>query len=582
MKKGILYFKILKHILRDAIKNFPMNYFVMVISSLMMSVGFVLQADIEKKLFDSAYIFISDIGLNNIFFYFVQFVLIYIFTQIMIHISNCAEEIIDFKLQKKLSKEICMKASYVSAEYFEDSNFLDSIEKSITGKESAVNIVLCTSSLVFYYIPYILFMSFWLWKQSPILVFAILLTFIPTVVAYAVQVEVFAKNEDNVAPLRRKSKVYEDSIIGKGHVKETRILGGFNFFMLKYNEVLNQITEFDFNVRKKRQRLNVILKVIQSVSFISIILISLYLAVKGKISVGSFAAVFSSIDILFTNMDEAISRQYGTISESFGTVENYYKFIKTGNFVKEKCEKGLITKVENVSFTYPNSDVEALTNINFEIKPGERIAVVGENGAGKSTLAKILLGIYNPSSGKVYRTTNISKKYTAVFQNYMKYSMSLKDNIVLSNKDSSYDLDDLKMSLSKAGLDIDKEKFFNGLDTILGKEFGGIELSGGEWQKLAIARGMFREFDFIVFDEPTSAIDPFEESNLYDRINKLTRDKTTVIITHRMASVKFADRIFVLKQGELIEVGTHQELINLEGQYARLYKSQKDNYATNL
>lgn len=581
MNKVRLYVKIIKYLFAVIAERMKMNYFVLVVTSFMMAGTYVLRANMEKNLFDSAYNYYVDssrTSIVNIVYYFSMFVIIYVLTQSIIHISNYAEEILEYKLEKKLSKVICTKASFVSAEYFESSTFLDSLEKAYHGKDNAINIVLCTTAIVTYYIPYIIFMSFWLWNQSPLLVITIFLAFVPTVITYTLQIDVFSMNEDNVAPLRRQANIYEDSMIGKEYEKETRVLGAHHFFMTKYKEVLSKITNSEFGVRKKCLKQNLIMKMIQSVGLISILLISVYLTAKGRISIGAFAAVFTSIDILFSNLNEAVSRQYASISESFGTVENYYKFIEDDSFTKSSCQKGAISKIENLCFTYPNSEYESLKNINFEIKSGERIAVVGENGAGKSTLAKLLLGIYSPTSGKIHITTNENYKYTAVFQNYMKYSMALKDNILLNNNNKSQSLEQLRNTLSNVGLDISNEKFANGLDTVLGKEFGGIELSGGEWQKLSIARGIYNDFDFIIFDEPTAAIDPMEESHMYDMINCLTTNKTSIIITHRMATVKFADRILVLKQGCLVEVGTHEELMKLRGEYCRLYDSQKSNY----
>lgn len=581
MKKLKSYSKTIRYMLKYVIKHYKIDYFVIVVTSWMLAGFFVLRANIEKNLFDGAHMFYIDSSIgsrNNILINFAVFIIVYIMTQVLVHGPNTLEEILEFKLKNKLSKEICMKTSCLSAEYFEDPNFLDCLEKAQEGKDDAINILFSVTALVTYYIPYIILMSIWLWSQSELLVITILLAFIPTVISYTVQIDMFSKNEDNVAPLRRKAKAYEDSMIGKGQEKETRILGGHKFFMHKYKEVLTKINTFDLGIVKKRQNINILLRVIQTISFVSIIMISLYLTTKGKISIGAFAAVFTSINTLFSNLNEAVFRQYASISESLATVENYYKFIGDDTYVNASYQRGQITKVDNISFKYPNSQVEALKNISFEIKAGERIAVVGENGAGKSTLAKLLLGIYSPTNGKIYSLENENYKYTAIFQNYMKYSMSLKDNIVLSNSDKKHNLSELKTVLSKAGLYIENEKFIGGLDTVLGKEFGGIELSGGEWQKLAIARGIYKDFDFIVFDEPTASIDPIEESNIISMINDLTTDKTSLIITHRMASVRFADRIFVLKQGELVEMGSHEELMKLKGEYCRLYESQKNNY----
>lgn len=581
MRKLDIFSKTIRHILKKIVKQHKLYYLFLVMTSLAIAGFYVLRANIEKHLFDGTHLlFINSSGanINNIILYFLYFVMIYILIQIIIHSSNHIEELLEFKLRKELSKGICIKISDLSAENFEDANFLEKLEKAENGKDDAINLFLSTTAIVTYYVPYIIMMSFWLWSQSKLLVIAILLAFIPTVVSYSIQVNMFSKNEDNVAPYRRKSKAYEDSVIGKGKEKETRILGGFNFFMEKYRDMMIKIQAFDLTVVNKQNRMNILMKVIQSLSFICIIVISIYLAASGKITVGAFAAVFTSIDILYSNLNEAVSRQYASISESFATVENYYEFIENDDFKESNCQTRQIEKVENLSFKYPNSEYESLRNINFEIQEGERIAIVGENGAGKTTLAKLILGIYTPTDGEIHTYSNKNYAYTAVFQDYIQYSMSLKDNILLSDNIKKMKSSDVKKLLSTCGLDISNDKFDDGLNSFLGKEFGGIELSGGEWQKLAISRGIYKDFDFIVFDEPTASIDPIEESNIINMIRTITKDKTSLIITHRMASIKFVDRVFVMKEGELIEKGSHEDLMNLRGEYFRLYESQKNNY----
>lgn len=581
MKK---YMSIIKHMLKIVHKSYSKSYYLVVITSLMLAGAYVLRANIEKNLFDGTRLFILDTSLDNrynVLVQFATFVLIYIITQVIVHVSNYIEEILEFKMKNKLSKEICLKTSHLSAECFEDSIFLDQLEKAEKGKDDAINILLCTTALVTYYIPYLILMSIWLWHQSEMLVITILIAFLPTVISYAMQINMYSKNEDDVAPLRRKSKSYEESMIGKSKGKETRINGGHRFFMKKYLDALNQIYTFDMKVTNKRQRLNMLLKVVQAFSFVSIIGISIYLAAKGEISIGTFAAVFTSIDILYSNLNEAVSRQYASISESFATVENYYDFIENDTYAKANNRRGLIKSVHNLSYRYPNSDFDSLRNVSFEINAGETIAVVGENGAGKSTLAKLLLGIYTPTSGHICTTEDENCEYTAVFQNYMRYSMSLSDNISLSGKEKTLKPSEIDALLSKVGLNISQDKFDKGKNTVLGNEFGGIELSGGEWQKLSIARGIYKDYDFIVFDEPTASIDPIEESNIIKLIHELTEDKTSFIITHRMATVKHADKILVLKKGELVEVGNHEDLLKVDSEYKRLYETQKNNYVYN-
>lgn len=570
--------KLLKHLLGEIRRHFMLDYSILVITSMMMAGTFVIRANIEKSLFDNAYQFYltpSTTHRNAIFIAFALFVGIYALTQTIAQGSNYIEEILQSKLEKKLSLQLSEKASRLSATYFEDMRFLEKLEKAQNGKDDAINILMCTTALATYYLPYIIFMSIWLWQQSVLLVVVIVLAFIPTVVSYSVQIKMYAEKEDHVAQLRRKEKAYEACLIGKGQEKETRLLGGHGFFINRLKEVLRQIGSFDLKVLKRRQKTNLCLKAIQSLSFVSIILIAMFLTAKGKISIGAFAALFTSIDILYSNLNEAVSRQYASISQSMGTVENYYHFFEDNGYALSKGHNGPITKVENLSFKYPNSNLETLKNITFDIRAKERVAIVGENGAGKSTLTKLLLGIYQPTQGKIHTTPDAHYRYTAVFQNYMKYAMTVQDNVKLSPDNHRKGIHRV---LAESGLNMAKEKFTTGVETALGKEFGGIELSGGEWQKLAIARGIYQDFDFIVFDEPTASIDPIEESNINHMIQAVTADKTSFVVTHRMATVKLADRILVLKEGQLVEDGTHEALIKLKGEYFRLYESQKNNY----
>ena len=244
-------------------------------------------------------------------------------------------------------------------------------------------------------------------------------------------------------------------------------------------------------------------------------------------------------------------------------------------------------ELKNVSFTYPGRTEKSLEDINLTINKGEIIAFVGVNGSGKSTLAKILLGLYNPTDGSIeydhlkkqaYSKKSFYHNKSAIFQNYYKYLFCLKDNVSISQPQMDDDLERVKLACQKADLDYKSNSFPDGLDTILSKQFGGIDLSGGEWQRVAIARGFYRNCDFIILDEPTSAIDPIEEANVYRKFVEISKGKTTVIITHRLGAVKIADRIIVLKSGKIAEEGTHSQLMNKNGEYAELYNLQSQWY----
>ena len=172
----------------------------------------------------------------------------------------------------------------------------------------------------------------------------------------------------------------------------------------------------------------------------------------------------------------------------------------------------------------------------------------------------------------------IFDKKSAIFQDFSKYEMNVSDNITISHLENVTDADKVVSAINQAGLNNIVNNLPLGVDTMLGKEFNGIELSGGQWQRIAISRGLFKEHELIVLDEPTSAIDPIEERNLYEKFQEICRHKTSILITHRIGSAKLAERILVLREGAIIEEGSHQELMNIDGEYKRLYEEQSKWY----
>jgi ATP-binding cassette subfamily B protein len=199
-----------------------------------------------------------------------------------------------------------------------------------------------------------------------------------------------------------------------------------------------------------------------------------------------------------------------------------------------------------------------------------------------------MTGLYLPVIGKVtvsgYDTKDLSQKAlyentTAVFQKYQRYQMTLEDNITISETNIEYNKSTLDNVCEIAGINMDKSTFTEEYETMLSREFGGVDLSGGQWQRIAIARGFFREHNLIVLDESTAAIDPYEETRIYKQFAKISKDKSAIIVTHRLGSAKIADRIVVMKNGEVVEMGTHDELVQAGKEYTRLYKAQEQWYS---
>ena len=237
--------------------------------------------------------------------------------------------------------------------------------------------------------------------------------------------------------------------------------------------------------------------------------------------------------------------------------------------------------MNDLSFQYPRAATQTLKEITAKIAPGEIVALVGKNGAGKTTLANILLGLYAPDSGTLTfsqraqnDTTSDKPTASAVFQDFTKFLLPVRDNVGFADLNRMQDDNRMRHTLDRAGSTFSQE-----LDTWLGHEFGGRDVSGGEWLRLAVARGLFRQSQFVVFDEPTAAIDPVAEVEMIRELLTKDESRTTLVISHRLGVARLCDRILVLDEGQLVEDGTHEELLAMNGLYAEMWEAQASWYA---
>lgn len=311
---------------------------------------------------------------------------------------------------------------------------------------------------------------------------------------------------------------------------------------------------------------------------------------KNKISVSDFAFYFGILNA-FSIWIKGIALDFQDIKMNSLMCSDLREFMALEEMDDSKPSvpidmyKACRIEFKNVSFSY-NKKVPVLKNISFNVSSGEKLAIVGENGAGKTTCMKLLSGLYKPDGGEILiNDINISDMpanqyfslFSAVFQDAFSLPASINENVSLS---CNTDEDKVTAALKKAGLYDKIRTFENGADTLLDKELnkGGIDLSGGEMQKLFLARALYKDAPIIILDEPTAALDPIAENDLYIKFNDLTKNKTAFYISHRLSSTRFCDRILYLKDGQIAESGTHEELMALKGDYFRMYEMQSYYY----
>lgn len=385
-------------------------------------------------------------------------------------------------------------------------------------------------------------------------------------------------------PLERRKDYLWEVLTGKNLVKELRMMETESYIREKWAQARDDVMDETFRFEMKNANRFLFGDLFKLFGVSASIALSVYFVDIGLISLGQFAAciaAFGSLQLMAENVINLFASQKGKADFA----GDYYDFFnneaenENGNKY-QGLQDGI--ELKDISFRYPAADKEALSKVSLKIRKGERVVIVGENGSGKTTLSKIIADIYRPEEGQVlydgqradsYERDSFYKKFSVIQQNFVKYQFSVRENIGISMPSQVHN-DERLMASAKAA-DIEKVvKRVGGLDAQLGREFDGTDLSGGEWQKLAIARGLNRDADVIILDEPTSALDPLVEYDILTKFLDITKGKTSIIISHRIGLGKFADRIIVMKKGHVAEIGTHEELLTADGEYSRMWHEQ--------
>ena len=389
----------------------------------------------------------------------------------------------------------------------------------------------------------------------------------------------------------RRSDYFQRIFYLQDYCKEVRMNDISPLLIERYNDAADDVIK---NQRKYFKKITGFYMLQESGIQISgfMFVLPLYLGycvlVKKSLSAGDFVAAFNGAYSIAVSINFLTVWAVAIFSERGKMIEKYREFLSSsfkisdGETVAEKGEPKEI-KIENLSFTYPGNDKPTLEDINLTIRPYEKIALVGYNGAGKTTLTNLLLRLYDPTQGSIsidgddIRNATVDShrdRFAAVFQDFQLFACNVGENVAL---DKEYDEEKVKTALGHSGFG---KKLKNGTETELLREFddSGVMLSGGESQKVAIARAFYKNCPYVILDEPSANLDPVAEYNLNRAMSAASDNKTVIFISHRLSTTVHADRIYVMEKGRIIESGSHEELMNLNGTYAYMFNLQAEKY----
>ena len=385
---------------------------------------------------------------------------------------------------------------------------------------------------------------------------------------------------------RRRNYLYH--LFGdKRAVKELRIFGIENYIEQKMYETRDKINREVWDFKKHDIFGLLFCELFCQSGYLLSIVITIMLLLHKVLDFGILAAALSAVTS-FQTAAKYFLISLGRIPECAAFVKDYYDFMDMEEPVQgtEKFYPDFDRiKLQQVCFSYPSQTDQAVSNLSFEIERNEVVVIVGNNGSGKTTLVKLLTGLYKAQQGQIYYGTQdlasldpeeFYKHVSLVSQDFIKYELSVRENVGIGDGKNMEDTDKICKLLKQVGL-----KEFTSRDSVnqlLGSEFGGRDLSTGQWQKLAIARGILKESSVIFLDEPTAALDPLMETSILKMFLQIAQGKTAIIVSHRIGICKNVDKIIVMKDGEIAEIGKHQELLDKRGEYYRLYTMQQKWY----
>ena len=403
----------------------------------------------------------------------------------------------------------------------------------------------------------------------------------------------YAKNFRQT-PIKRQLDYLRQAGATKEAAKELKLFNLSRFFTDRFAKLSDIVYEQDVDLARKRLRIGSILSIISTGGYYGAYAYVIWRTLLGKWGIGTFYFLTAAILNASSNIQQVLSTLSGIADQALfltdllaffemkPTIQSKPNAIPAPRPIRQGFE------FRNVSFVYPGTERLVLDHLNFRLSPGERVALIGENGQGKTTIVKLITRLYDPTEGEIlldgvdlreYDLEDLYREIGVIFQDFMRYEMTARENIAVGKIEELEDFRALQTAAKKSLADEVIARLSRHYDQMLGRRFeGGVDLSGGEWQKIALARAYLRNAQLLILDEPTAALDARSEYEVFQRFAELTTGKMALFISHRFSTVRMADRIVVLESGRIAEEGTHELLTRMGGRYAEMFELQAASY----
>ncbi|MCM3239457.1 ABC transporter ATP-binding protein/permease [Heyndrickxia oleronia] len=544
----------------------------------------------QKLINEVVGLFSKESSYSRVIFLFSLQIGIILFSYFLQYLSIINEKKVTIVIGKIINISIFEKINQISFINFEKPATYNKIQRLSSNQSSVLNVVEESSSFIRDLITVSSILFFLIAQHWAF----ILILFVGILPLFFIEMSYGNKRFELakfLTPFGRLESYIAGLLNNRDSLKEIKLFGTGKYLISKWEENYQLFAKNELSLLKKQGIFTFIAQFLLITTYALSGLLVLLLISSGKLLVGSFVSVLQAVQNIQESLSN-ISRNIAKIYESSLFIEEYREFMEIEE-VNEGHHGSVINQIEaiqirDLAFTYPDELKPAIQNISIDIPLGKKIAIIGENGSGKTTLTKCISGLYEVSTGMIsingmdmnqINKNSFHKKISVLFQDYEKYNFTVKENIGFGNINNIENAEEIQLAAIRTGIHSKVEKFPKQYETILGRLFdGGLELSGGQWQKLALSRSLFRETDLIILDEPTSSLDPISEIEILQQLFKQTPDKSMIFITHRLGTAYLADEILVMKNGEIIERGSHSDLLSYRGQYYEMYTSQSQLY----